>query len=81
MIVKNKQTRKTLNLTQEEFFAKFYHEIKIAFESYKRTYIAKNQFKVRYKRINLCEIENDFKNDIKWNFNNLANSNWYIKKI
>ena len=41
MILKNKRTRETLNITLPEFKIRFAKEIKRAFESYKRTELAK----------------------------------------
>lgn len=46
MILKNKQIRETLNITLPEFKIRFAKEIKIAFESYIHTELAKPYFKI-----------------------------------
>jgi len=72
MILKNKRTRETLNITLPEFKTRFAKEIKAAFESYKQTELAKPYFKTR----NVDEY--DFYFDLQWNFNHHACSDWYI---
>ena len=74
MIVKNKRTKETLDITAAEFNKKFAKEINDALESYKRTVLAKPYFKINN------DIEGDFYFDLRWNFNNHSNSNWYIDK-
>ena len=75
MILKNKRTRETLNITLPEFKTRFAKEIKAAFESYKQTELAKPYFKI--KNVD----EGDFYFDLQWNFNHHACSDWYIAKI
>ena len=75
MILKNKRTRETLNITLPEFKTRFAKDIKRAFESYKQTELAKPYFKI--KNID----ESDFYFDLQWNFNHHACSDWYIAKI
>jgi hypothetical protein len=75
MILKNKRTRETLNITLTEFKIRFVKEIKMEFESYKQTELAKPYF--RTKNID----ESDFYFDLQWNFNHHASSDWYIKSI
>jgi len=75
MILKNKRTRETLELTLPEFKTCFAKEIKMAFESYKQTELAKSYFKI--KNVD----ENDFYFDLQWNFNHHACSDWYIEKL
>jgi len=72
MILKNKRTRETLNITLPEFKNRFAKEIKRAFESYKQTELAKPYFKI--KNID----ESDFYFDLQWNFNHHACCDWYI---
>ena len=72
MILKNKRTRETLNITLPEFKIRFVKEIKRAFESYKRTELAKPYFKI--KNVD----ESDFYFDLQWNFNHHACCDWYI---
>ena len=75
MILKNKRTRETLNITLPEFKTRFAKELKRAFESYKRTELAKPYFKIK----NVDKF--DFYFDLQWNFNNHACSDWYIAQI
>ena len=44
MILKNKLTRKTLEITYPEFRKRFAKEIRIAFESYRRTQLNKYSY-------------------------------------
>ncbi len=75
MILKNKRTREILELTLPEFKTRFAKVIKMAFESYKQTELAKPHFKI--KNID----EDDFYFDLQWNFNHFGISNWYIEKF
>ena len=74
MILKNKRTREILELTLPEFKTRFAKVIKMAFESYKQTELAKPHFKI--KNID----EDDFYFDLQWNFNHFGTSVWYIEK-
>ena len=78
MIVKNKRTRETLDITLEEFKKKFAKEIKDSLESYKRTVLAKPTFPP-FKVNN--DIEGDYFFSLRYNFNNHGISNWYIERI
>ena len=75
MILKNKRTREILELTLPEFKTRFAKVIKMAFESYKQTELAKPHFKI--KNID----EDDFYFDLQRNFNHFGISNWYIEKF
>lgn len=75
MIIKNKRTRETLNITLQEFKIKFAKEINDALESYKQTVLAKPYFKINH------DIEGDFYFNLQWNFNHHGFSNWYIEKM
>ena len=77
MILKNKLTRKTLELPYSEFRIKFAKEIQAAFESFKRTELNKTFYNFKDDNI----IETNFYFDIRWNFNHFGNSNWYIEKL
>lgn len=77
MILKNKRTKEKLELSYNEFRVKFAKEIKIAFESFKKTELNKPYL----KRQDDSLIEVDFYFDIRWNFNNFGNSAWYIEKL
>ena len=77
MILKNQRTREELELTHAEFLSKFYKELQDAFASYRKSALAKSH----YKRLDEATLESDFYQDLQWNFNNLSNSVWYIKKL
>ena len=74
MILKNKRTRETLELTLPEFKIRFAREIKRVFESYKQVELAKTYFKIKNKD------ESDFYFDLQWNFNHYASSVWILIK-
>lgn len=75
MIVKNKRTKESIEVTYSDFYVLFRKEICEAFESYEQSELAKPYFKTNE------DLEGDFKFNLKWNFNNHSNSNWYIEKI
>lgn len=77
MILKNKLTKETLNVTYPEFRKKFAKEIKVAFESYCKTQL--NKYSCNFKDDN--SMEYNFYFQLLWNFNHFGNSNWYIEKI
>lgn len=77
MLLKNKLTKESIELSNQEFKARFAKEIEEAFDSYKQTVLAKPSFKT-YSNF---EIQGDFYFDLQWNFNNHSNSNWYIERI
>ena len=77
MILKNKLTKETLNISYSEFKKKFSKEIQVAFESFKKTELNKTFY--NFKDNNL--IEPNFYFDIQWNFNHFGASNWYIERI
>ena len=77
MILKNKLTKETLEISYPEFRRKFAKEIQVAFESFKRTELNKTFY--NFKDDNL--IESNFYFDIRWNFNHFGMSNWYIEKL
>lgn len=77
MILKNKLTKETLNISYSEFRKKFSKEIQVAFESFKKTEL--NKIFYNFKDNNL--IESNFYFDIQWNFNHFGVSNWYIERI
>lgn len=77
MILKNKLTRETLEITYPEFRKKFAKEIQDAFESYRKTQL--NKYTHNFKDDN--SIESHFYFELYWNFNHFGNSNWYIERI
>lgn len=76
MILKNKLTRETLEITYPEFRKRFAKEIQDAFESYRKTQL--NKYSYNFKDDN--SIEFNFYFELHWNFNNFRNSNWYIER-
>ena len=66
MILKNKRTRETLNITLPEFKTRFAKEIKAAFESYKQTELAKPYFKI--KNIDESDFYFDFLRHTNFDF-------------
>lgn len=77
MILRNKLTKETLNISYSEFKIKFAKEIHVAFESYQQTQL--NKYLYNFKTNN--SIEQDFYFDLKWNFNHFGMSNWYIERL
>ena len=71
MILKNKLTKKTLDIPYSKFRKKFAKEIQIAFGNFKKTELNKTFY--GYKDDN-C-VESNFYFDLQWNFNNFGNSN------
>ena len=76
MILRNKLTQETLNISYSEFRKRFARELQVAFESYRQTQLNKYSYKIK----NNDSIEQDFYFDLQWNFNHFGISNWYIKK-
>ena len=79
ILVKNKRTREQLELTLPEFKNKFKAELEIAFDNFKARESRKDFLPPFLKRKN--NYESDFYFSLRWNFNNLQNSNWYIERI
>ena len=62
MILKNKLTEETLNITYPEFRTKFVKEINVAFESYRRTQL--NKYSYNFRDDNSMECNFHF--DLQW---------------
>lgn len=77
MILKNKLTRETLEITYPEFRKRFAKEIQDAFESYCK--IQLNKYSYNFK--DYISMEFNFYFELHWNFNHFGNSNWYIERI
>lgn len=77
MILKNKLTRDTLEITYPEFRKRFTKEIQDAFESYRQTQL--NKYSWNFKDDNSMEF--NFYFDLQWNFNHFGMSNWYIERM
>lgn len=80
IIVKNRRNYKEcLELTLDEFKAKFKNELQTAINSYKAHEESKNFLPPFVKPT--PNYERDFYFSLRWNFNTNSNSNWYIDKI
>lgn len=77
MILKNKLTKETLELTYPEFRKNFAREIQVAFESFRKTELNKPFY--NYKDDNSMEF--NFYFQLQWNFNHFGMSNWYIGRM
>ena len=77
MILKNKLTSETLEITYPEFRKRFAKEIRTAFESYRKTQL--NKYSYNFKDDN--SMEYNFYVQLQWNFNHFGNSNCYIHKL
>jgi hypothetical protein len=77
MKVKNRKTRKILEIEYPEFRKKFAKEIQTAFESFRKTEL--NKPFCNYKDDNSMEF--NFYFQLQWNFNHFGNSVWYIERM
>lgn len=77
MILKNKLTCETLEITYPEFRKRFAKEIQDTFESYRKTQLNKHFY--NFKDNNSMEL--NFYFELHWNFNHFGNSNWYIERM
>ncbi len=77
MILKNKLTRETLEITYPEFRKKFAKEIQDAFESYCKTQLNKYSYDHKDEK----SMEFNFYFELAWNYNHFGDSNWYIERI
>lgn len=77
MILKNKHTRETLEISYPECRKRFAKEIQDAFESYCKTQL--NKYTHNFKDDNSMEF--NFYFELLWNFNHFGNPNWYIERI
>ena len=75
MILKNKLTKKRIQISYIQFQTQFVKEIQVALESYIKTQSNKHYFKLNNN------FESDFYFDLQWNFNHFGNSNWFIERI
>ena len=74
MILKNKLTHETLDISYSEFRTKFAKEIQDAFESYRKTQLNKYSWNVKDDN----SLDFNFHFEFQWNFNHFGISNWYI---
>ena len=77
LIIKNRRNNEEqLELTLEEFKAKFQMELKQAIKTYKAHQESKNFLPPFLKPT--PNYEQDFYFDLRWNFNNYAQTQYYI---
>ena len=77
IIIKNRQNNnERLELTLEEFKAKFNIELRQAINTYKAHEESKNFLPPHIKPT--PDYEQDFYFDLRWNFNNYAQTPYYI---
>ena len=77
LIIKNRRNNEErLELTLEEFKAKFQMELKQAINTYKAHQESKNFLPPLLKPT--PNYEQDFYFDLRWNFNNYAQTQYYI---
>ena len=77
MILRNKLTQETLNISYSEFRKHFARELQVAFESYRQTQLNKYSYNLKHNKY----IEQEFYFDLQWNFNHFGISNWYIERM
>ena len=77
MILRNKLTKETLNISYSEFSKRFARELHVAFTSYRQAQLNKYSYKIKYNN----SIEQEFYFDLQWNFNHFCNSNWYVERM
>lgn len=77
MILRNKLTRETIEITYPKFRKKLAKEIQTAFESYRK--IQLNKYSYNFKDDN--SMKYNFYFQLQWNFNHFGNYNWYIEKM
>ena len=75
MILKNKLTKKRIQISYIQFQTQFAKEIQVALESFIKTQNNKPNFKLNNN------FDADFYFDLQWNFNHFGNSNWYIERM
>ncbi len=77
IIIRNRRNHnERLELTLDEFKAKFKNELKLAIESYKSDKERKNFLPPFVKPT--PNYERDFYFSLRWNFNNYARTQYYI---
>ena len=77
LIIKNRRNNnETLELTLEEFKVKFRNELRQAINTYKAHEESKNFLPSPIKPT--PDYEQDFYFDLRWNFNNYAQTQYYV---
>lgn len=79
IVMKNRQKHdERLELTLEEFKVKFQNELRQAINTYKAHEESKNFLPLFLKP--MPNYEQDFYFDLRWNFNNYAQTSYYIER-
>ena len=81
LLVTNKRTDETLEITLEEFKGQFSKEIDAARDAFEKMQLNKKPYLALIGKPDKARVESDFYFDLQWNFNNLSNSAWYIAKF
>ena len=76
MIKNRRNNNETLELTLEEFKVKFRNELRQAINTYKAHEESKNFLPPHIKPT--PDYEQDFYFDLRWNFNNYAQTQYYV---
>lgn len=81
IIIKDRRNNKDkLELALDEFKTKFKNELHSAIQVYIHDKKQKDMLKPPFMNLNK-DYESDFYRDLRWNFNNNAQTNYYIDKI
>ena len=79
IIVRNRRDyNERYELTLEEFKAKFRNELATAIQVYTHQQEQKDMLKPPFLHLN-TDYTHDFYQDLRWNFNNHAPTNYYIE--
>ena len=81
IIVKNKRTGEVVDLPLHQFKITFQKELQQALISYSANERQKDLIKPLSFWKDIGCYKSDFYFDLRWNFNNYANSEWYIERI
>ena len=80
IIVRNRRDyNEKYELTLEEFKVKFRNELATAIQVYTHQQEQKDMLKPPFMQLN-TDYTHDFYQDLRWNFNNHAPTNYYIEK-
>lgn len=81
IIIKNRRNNvDKQELTLDEFKVKFKNELDSAIQIYSHDQQQKDMLKPPFMHSN-NDYELDFYRELRWNFNNNSNSEWYIDRI
>lgn len=77
LLIKNRQTGEAIEISLAEFRLKFSQELDLAVAKFSLSKADKRPYLPLEKQ----DYTNDFYFGLRWNFNNLAQSDWYIEKF